>query len=127
MPEIDAEHRSLLRLADELHQAALGGTAAEQLQSMMRALIGAAEEHFTHEERLMRSTQYPTFSWHKQQHDGVRRRLKQFAESHQQGETEAPLLCLEYFADWLKMHTGLTDRMMTAYLRNYERGHAAAS
>ena len=75
----------------------------------------------------MRSTHYDTLTWHKQQHDGVRRRLKQFVESFDEGDTQAPLLCAEYFSDWAKDHLSLTDRMLGAHLRNYERHQAVAS
>ena len=129
IPEIDAEHRTLYRLGDELHKAALAGAGPEQVQAMMEELIAGAEDHFSHEERLMRAAQYPAsaFDWHKQQHDGVRRRVQQFVASYKQGDTEAPLLCVEYLSHWLKGHTTLTDRMMGAYLRNHGRRQAVAS
>lgn len=127
IPEIDAEHRILYRSGDELHQAVLAGAGPEQVLAMMQALIAGAEDHFSHEERLMRAAQYPTLAWHKQQHDGVRKRLVQFVTSYKQGDTEAPLLCVEYLSHWLKGHTTLTDRMMGAYLRNHGRRQAVAS
>jgi len=34
---------------------------------------------------------------------------------------------LDYLSSWLNGHTGLTDRMMAAYLRNYDRHKAAAA
>ncbi len=127
IPEVDAQHRTLFRLSDELHQAGVAGAGPGQVRSSMQALIASVEDHFSHEERLMRSTGYPTFAWHKQQHDGVRRRLKQFTSSLEQGNSDAPLLCAEYVAHWLNDHTMLTDRMMAAYLRNHERRQAVLS
>ena len=125
LPQIDAEHRNLFQTADELHRAILCEADSDQVQAHLGALISSVEEHFTHEERLMRSVGYPSFAWHKRQHDGVRRTVKELASRIEQGDPAAPTALLKYLSEWLRDHTGLTDRMMGAYLRNYERRHAA--
>ncbi len=127
VPEIDSDHRELYRIGDELEQALAKGAAPERVNTLVEALITGFEHHFTHEERLMRSSHYPIYAWHKQQHDGVRRRLKQFAGSLQAGERDTPQMLAEYLAEWTKDHVGLTDRMFGAYLRNHERLQAVAS
>ena len=127
VPEIDAEHRTLYRLGDELQQAVMAGAGADRLNTIVQSLIATSEDHFSHEERLMRSSRYPIFAWHKQQHDGARRRLKEFAASVARGDGEAPAELMEYMAHWLKNHVSLTDRMFGAYLRNFERFQSVAS
>ena len=127
LSEIDAEHRTMFRLGDEFNEAVEAGVGAEHLLSMLQALTACAEDHFSHEERLMRAAHYDAYAWHKQQHDGVRRRLRQFAQGIEGGDTEAPLLVVEYLSDWIKGHTGLSDRMMAASLRNHDRLQALAS
>ncbi|HYW45766.1 MAG TPA: hemerythrin family protein [Bryobacteraceae bacterium] len=127
LAEIDAEHRALFQIASEIHQAVLTGAGAERLKPMLDALMACAEGHFAHEERLMRAARYSAYAWHKRQHDGVRTRMQQFIGAMEQGEAEDPELLLEYLSDWIKGHMSLTDRMMGAYLRNHERGHAIAS
>jgi hemerythrin len=127
VPEIDAEHRALFRLGDELQQAIEASADAERLNSIVQSIVTGLEDHFAHEERLMRSSHYPIYAWHKQQHDGARRRIKRLAASMSEGEGNAPLELAEYLAGWLKDHVGLTDRMFGAYLRNYDRLQAVAS
>jgi hypothetical protein len=73
----------------------------------------------------MQSTAYPSFAWHKQQHETARRRLKLFVPLIQGGETEAIELFFEFLSGWLEDHTTVTDRMMGAYVRNYERAHGS--
>jgi hemerythrin len=127
VPEVDAEHRNIFRLGEELQQAAAAAAGSEKIQEITRTLLAACEDHFSHEEQLMKAAEYPTFAWHKQQHDGARRRLKQFASLIEGGDPDAPLLCTEYLSHWIKNHTTLTDRMMGAYLRNFARHQAVAS
>jgi hemerythrin len=125
--ELDAQHRNLYQAADELQRAIPSGTDTPRTVELLRALIAAAEDHFAHEERLMRSSQYSAYAWHKQQHDTVRKRLSQFVPRIESGENEAAALLLEFLSGWLKDHTGVTDRMLGAHLRSYYRVHGVVS
>ena len=124
IPEIDAEHKNIFRLADELSQAVAGGAPAEQARAILRELIASEEDHFAHEERLMRATNYPASAWHKGQHNTVRKRVKEFAPGIDSGDRQAPLLLLNFLSDWLRNHLRLADCMMAAHVRNYERAQA---
>ena len=124
VPEIDAEHKNIFRLADELRQAVAGGAPAERAQAILRELIASEEDHFAHEERLMRSTQYPASDWHRGQHDTVRKRMKEFTARIEGGEGQAALLLLEFLSGWLRDHLRLADCMMAAHVRNYQRAQA---
>ena len=121
VPEIDAEHRAIFTMGAELERAAAAHAPKTRLREMVRALAGHAEDHFCHEERLMREVRYQAFEWHKKQHDGVRRKLKEYTKRVEAGDREAPSELLHYLSHWLHDHTTLTDRMMGARLRNFER------
>ena len=121
LPEIDAEHREIFRLGDELHKALLAGTALAQLKPALANLLEAEEQHFRHEERLMRAMHYTAFAWHKSQHDAVRKRAKSVVTRMEKGDSAAAGELLKFLAVWLRDHMSLADRMMGAYLRNYLR------
>jgi hemerythrin len=121
VPELDAEHRSLYRAADELNRAIAAGAPPDKLLSTLRGLTAVVEDHLAHEERLMRSAQYPSYAWHKLQHDTVRKRMKKYLPAIEHGEEEAGVELLTFLSGWLRDHLGLTDRMMGSYLRNHRR------
>jgi len=75
----------------------------------------------------MESVKYSSYGWHKQQHNTARRRLKLLAPLIESGESEAAELLLEFLEGWLQDHTSVTDRMMAAYIRNYERANATSA
>lgn len=127
LAQIDAEHRDLFRIADGLQQAIASKAMADELKEHLHVLIAHSEEHFSHEEWLMQSVKYPSYGWHKQQHDTARRRLKVFAPLVESGDSEAAELLMEFLEGWLQDHTRLTDRMMAAYVRNYERASATSA
>jgi hemerythrin len=121
LPEIDAEHRALYQLGDELHKALLAGAGRAQLKPILANLLESAEQHFRHEERLMRAIHYDAFSWHKHQHDAVRKRAKALAKRFEEGDAVAPSELLKFLSDWLRDHMAVADRMMGARIRNYLR------
>jgi hemerythrin len=121
LPEIDAEHRALYRVGDELHKALMAGADPAHLKPVVMNLLESAEQHFRHEERLMRAIHYTSFNWHKGQHDAVRKRAKALAKRIDAGDSAATAELLEFLAEWLRGHLGVADRMMGARLRNYLR------
>src|SRR5262245_26861444 len=127
LPQVDAEHRNLFRMAEEIHLAARAGAEAARILELVRPFLAAIEEHFAHEERIMKAAAVPDYDWHKLQHDTARKRSKSFADDIESGSAEAPMEMLEFLSRWFKDHMGLTDRMMGAHVRNYERLHAKAA
>jgi hemerythrin-like metal-binding protein len=127
LSQIDAEHRGLFQAADTLQHAVAEGAPAAQVKLHLRSLASHMEEHFSHEEWLMQSTAYPSYGWHKQQHETARRRLKLFVPLIEGGDAEGTELFFEFLSGWLEDHTTVTDRMMGAYVRNYEREHGSSA
>jgi hemerythrin-like metal-binding protein len=127
LPEIDAEHRSLFRLANAAHAAFLKGVPDARVHEALQAFTAELDEHLSHEERLMRSTGYEIYRWHKAQHDNLRRRVKKAIAKFAAGDREAVPTLLEQLNSWFRDHTGITDRMLGAFLRNRERSQSAAS
>src|SRR5262245_46458725 len=96
LAEIDAEHRNLFRLADEFQKAVIAGDDPAHLVNLLRTALSETEAHFNHEERLMRSIQYPLYNWHKQQHDTVRKRAGECLKGLECGDLDAAPVLLEF-------------------------------
>ena len=125
--QIDAEHRDLFQLARGLEQAFENHLPQTEIQEHLHVLASHMEDHLSHEEWLMQSVAYPLYAWHRSQHETARRRLKLFIPLVESGEGEAADVFLEFLAGWLRDHTSVTDRMMGAYVRNYERAQATSA
>src|ERR1035441_3010767 len=74
LPEIDAEHRAIYRVGDELQKALMAGAGVARLKPILANLLETSDQHFRHEERLMRAMHYESLAWHKRQHDSTRDR-----------------------------------------------------
>src|ERR1039458_10103782 len=124
IPEIDAEHRTMFRLVDEL-ATALDSNAPGARDEALESLVSQMQHRFAHEERVMRASRYDALAWHKGQHDGARRQAKRFIKRIEEGDRKAGAEMLQYLTGWLQSHISVTDRMMAAYLRNFGRRRAA--
>ena len=125
--QIDAEHRELFQLARDLESAIEAKAPPVEVRARLHALASHIEEHFSHEEWLMQSVEYPSYGWHRQQHDTARRRLKLVARLIEAGNGEAADVFLEFLEGWFNDHTSITDRMMASFVRNFERAHATGA
>jgi hemerythrin len=120
--EIDDEHREIFEALSKVQVALSGPTPAAEIGKLTWTLTDRIENHFAHEERLMRASRYYSFRWHKQRHDGARKRVGQFVGRIERGDMEAGVALVEYLTSWLHEHTRLADMMLGAFLRNHERG-----
>jgi hemerythrin len=125
--QIDAEHRDLFQIAERLERALEEKAAPGETRQHLGSLAAHLEDHFLHEEWLMQSVRYPLYGWHRQQHDTARRRLKLFIPLMEEGNANAAEAFFEFLAGWMNDHTSVTDRMMAAFVRNYERAHATGA
>jgi hemerythrin len=125
MPELDAEHRSLYEMGENLHQGWRAGAPPEAMLPPLRALLAAAEEHFAHEERLMRAAHYPLLNWHKRQHETARNASRPLVARLEAGDRQAVRELLVFLSGWMKDHLAVADRMMAAALRAFARVSAA--
>ena len=125
VPDLDDEHRTIFQATAELQQALRDGAPLFQVQEILHRLIACTEDHFAHEEKLMRSARYLSFAWHKQQHDTARKRLRLHVPLIEKGDAEAGTALVEFLTHWLHDHTCVTDRMMGDFLRNQQRTHIA--
>ncbi len=120
-PAIDDQHRTIFQIIGELQLALRGRVPLFKIQEILHRLISHAEDHFSHEEKLMSDTHYLSLKWHKDQHDTVRKRMRSLAPLIEGGEVEAGKELVDFLTHWLDDHTSLTDRMLGAHLRNQER------
>jgi hemerythrin len=76
---------------------------------------------------MMKSAACESFTWHKQQHDAVRKKAKEFLREFARGDQAVPEAFLSYLARWLRDHMAVSDRLMGAQVRNRVRRAASAS
>ena len=119
--EIDAEHRSLFRLAGRLQKAMLAGAGKGLVEELLAGLIAYTCQHFAHEEDLMRTLGYPGLAAHCRQHEALRARVAVLRQRSAAGEITMTIEILHFLSDWLRVHIADSDRLIGQYQRQLTR------
>ena len=122
---MDAEHHALFQFCDRLRLALKAKEGAARVGALLDELAAHAVEHFSHEEREMRSARYSLYAWHKRQHVTAGNYLVLLKQASERGDQDEALESLAFLSAWLNDHIRLADRMLAASLRNHRRARQA--
>ena len=118
VPDIDAQHRQLYKLADDLHQALNAGQGKDALAAVLKSLIDYTKTHFAAEERLMQRCGYSGLAAHKAQHEDLTRKVIDLQQQMQAGKLMLSIEVMRFLSDWLRQHIGGSDRKYAPFVIN---------
>ena len=108
--EIDTLHRRVFQTAGELHAAIVAARAQDTLAQLLAAVVSCTRAHFTAEETLMHSSQYPESARHTAKHEAMRDRLLALQDTRPTVET------MQSLKGALIQHIDDEDRELGRYL-----------
>lgn len=117
IPTIDAQHQRLFNLAAGLHTAMSQGKGTAVLEQALARLVDYTREHFSAEERLMRSYKYPGFDAHKQEHDKLTAQVLDFQERFRLKQAVLTIDLMAFLQDWLQHHISASDQRYASHIR----------
>lgn len=120
IPEIDGQHKELLKIINELWTAIVANRNEEVLDGVLRELESYTRAHFTAEEVLMRVEKYPPFENHKQLHQAFVDKLANTRNQVSKGK-QIELDLLHYLTDWLVKHILCADRDYATFVNQQKR------
>lgn len=113
---IDAEHKALVALANDLDAALEAKKSGDQINAVMMSLYRYATTHFGNEERLMRAIDYPDYSLHRGEHVQFLNKLDEFSYKVQANIAEVAKIVLDFLTDWLQDHISRSDVELGRYM-----------
>ncbi len=118
LPEIDAEHKRLVGMINELHAAMKEGTAFEAIDGIFDGLVDYTIRHFGHEEQLMTEFSYPQYVVHKKQHTDLTTHVGELKKRLAQGgrRPSVTLETMAFLKEWLTTHIMDSDKRMGVYI-----------
>lgn len=119
VPEIDAQHREIFRLAAEADQALAEGRTVPTIDAVVAFLADYCETHFGHEQRLMARVAYPEARDHLAQHGWFVREVRRLERDVAVGLSadESTMRLDELLGSWLVKHIATFDAALAAWLR----------
>jgi len=116
---LDDQHKALLNVLNEFHAASMKGKAREVAGPMMRQIVQLANEHFSTEQRMMESTQYPELAEHRSKHEELSAKLAEYVSRHEKGDTTMYAQLLYFMRDWLSKHMQTEDCAYVSWIASH--------
>lgn len=128
IPLIDAQHRRLVDLINELATAITDGGKLPRIEALIRELMDYAGKHFADEEKLLERAPLADGekSRHREAHHGFVEKVARIAERDDLLQADVAEQVLEFLVTWLVSHILGSDRKIGLALKHDERGEAPA-
>lgn len=114
---IDIQHKKLVDLINQLHEAMKTGKAKEVLAKIIRELIDYTVYHFTLEENLMTQYKYPGLDEHLKEHAAFVNKVKTFQKDFEDGRSSVSIDILNFLRDWILKHIKGIDKKYTLFFK----------
>ena len=116
--EIDEQHKKLVGMVNELHDAMKTGHGATVTGSILTGLIQYVGTHFATEEKYMTQHAYPDLPKHKAEHAGLTKKAVDLQKQFQEGKPVLTVELLSFLKSWLTNHIMGADKKYGPYLNS---------
>jgi hemerythrin len=116
--EIDDQHKKLIGMVNQLHNAMRQGQGKQALDKVLKDLIQYTRTHFAAEERIMKANGYPEYDVHKEKHDKMTDKVANIYRDYQDGKASMTLDVMKFLENWVDKHIMSTDKQYMPYLNS---------
>ncbi len=113
--EIDEQHKVLIDLLNDLHDAITNRRAADVTDNILKRLDDYVHIHFAVEESLMRILHYPEYKQHKLKHDELIDQLTKLNKKLEAGRASISFELMYFLKMWLTKHILEIDKRFGPY------------
>jgi hemerythrin len=114
--QFDDQHKKLIDMVNELHDAMKVGKGKEVLEKILSGLIQYTVTHFANEERLMKLHNYPNYEQHKKEHNLLTLQVSDVQKQYREGNAVITMAVMTFLKEWLQTHIQGTDKSYAPFL-----------
>ena len=114
---IDAQHKKLFTLINNLHDAMSEGKGKEVLGSTLDSLVDYAKVHFADEERMLMKINYPELATQQAEHNAFVQKVFELQGQYRAGKIALTLPTMEFLRDWLVNHILKVDKKYAPFVK----------
>ncbi|HLO77753.1 MAG TPA: bacteriohemerythrin [Magnetospirillum sp.] len=123
---LDSDHRILINLLNQLHDATETGQSHAVVGTVINVLVEYAEHHFRREEGLMAAAGYPDLAAHRQCHRQLEAQVRAIRDRWSSGERGAlDDEVMGMLKKWLTDHILGADKSYRPWIEGVADGEAA--
>ena len=108
--QLDEEHKKLVGMINELHEAMQVGKGKEILSSILDRMINYVGTHFSNEEKYMEKFSYPASDVHKKEHNDFVKKTVEFQQNFNDGKLGLSIEIMFFLKEWLLNHIKGSDQ-----------------
>jgi len=112
----DEQHKVLIKLINDLHDAMLKGKSKEIISEILKSLVDYTVIHFNEEEALLEKYNYPDLPVQKKAHAFFVQKVSDFQEGYKKNKFGLSIEIMDFLSDWLKNHINGIDKNYSAFL-----------
>ncbi len=117
VPEIDEQHKQLFDLINRLHDEVNSNKGKESIDSAIIELRDYVKFHFTAEEKTMVTYGYSEYAKHREFHRAFYKKVEDYKDRFDKGETDFLPELVIYLKDWLINHIAQSDVKLGTHLK----------
>jgi len=115
---LDVQHRMLVKLVDNLHDAWSARIDENVLEDLLVELLEFLQMHFSFEEQLMKEYDFPDIAEHQRQHRTILRRLNELVTLASSEKPPTSDSTYDIAADWALAHISDQDNILGNFLNS---------
>ncbi len=116
IPEIDAQHKRMVKFINDLQSAMLSGQGDDALQIIFGELFEYVQTHFDLEEGLMSQAGYPALARHRKEHKRFARKVVALRDKFRGSRLSISVEVLDFLRQWLDSHIMEFDHAYIGWL-----------
>ncbi len=116
--EIDLQHKKLVGIVNELHDAMIIGKGQTVMGKILDELVDYTLYHFATEEKYFDQYAYTEADLHKKQHQDLVSQVAAIQNKYNSGEKVLTLDVMNFLRDWLHDHIVGSDKLFGPYLNS---------
>jgi hemerythrin-like metal-binding protein len=114
---VDSQHRKLVELLNNFHDAMKAGKGKEIMARTLSDLVDYTSYHFSTEEGLFKVHAYPDYMQHKKEHDVLTKQALELKERYSRGELIISADTMAFLKNWLSNHILGSDMKYAPFLK----------
>ncbi len=115
---VDGQHKKMIEMVNELHAAMKAREGYAVLNLIFMGLADYTKTHFSTEEDIMLSHEYPEYAAHKKEHEDLIAQVAELRKRADRKELNITIDLLHFLRDWVKNHIMNTDKKLGNFLNS---------
>lgn len=114
---VDKQHRMLVDMINEFHDAIIAGQSYEKMGDIITGLLYYAQTHFATEEEFFRKYNYPDRQAHIREHNEFIMNITSKFDKMKKGELVLSVEISKFLRDWLLNHVMSSDKKFAPFIK----------